>query len=410
MKIKRLEVKKIIIPSVISLVIFLIIFSCLIKIQLDNYNKIFNYKVESIITEIKEKYPETDEEEVIQILQSGQSVESGKEILKQYGYEGNENYIEEMNKLISKYIVMDIALIGGFFIIIIFIGIKFVAKQNNEINDINMYLKKINNGKYDLKINENVEDELSKLKNELYKTTVLLRETAEYSRKEKENLSISLEDISHQLKTPLTSIRIMIDNLYENSDMDINTRKDFLKTISKQLDWISSLVISILKIAKFDSGTIVMNDKKINAQELINDVIANLSILLEIKNIEIIKEIPSNASFKADYKWQLEALINIVKNSIEHSKENSKINIKVEDSSLFLKVLIQDFGDGISKQDINHIFERFYKAKDASEDSIGIGLALSKTIIEKDNGYITVKSDKGKGTTFEVKYMKNIIG
>ena len=406
MKIKRLEVKKIIIPSVISLVIFLIIFSCLIKIQLDNYNKIFNYKVESIITEIKEKYPETDEKEIIQTLQSGQSVESGKEILKQYGYEGND-YIEEMNKLISQYIVIDIALIGGFFIIIIFIGIKFVAKQNNEINDINMYLKKINNGKYDLKINENVEDELSKLKNELYKTTVLLRETAEYSKKEKENLSISIEDISHQIKTPLTSIRIMIDNLYENSDMDINTRKDFLKTISKQLDWISSLVISILKIAKFDSGMIIMDDKKIIAQELIDDVISNLSILLEIKNIDIIKEVPKSASFTADYKWQLEALTNIVKNSIEHSKENSKINIKVEDSSLFLKILIQDFGDGISKKDINHIFERFYKTKDASEDSIGIGLALSKTIIEKDNGYITVKSDKGKGTTFEVKYMKN---
>ena len=280
--------------------------------------------------------------------------------------------------------------------------------KNKKIHEIDMYLKKVNRGDYTLKIEENSEDELSKLRNELYKTTVLLREAAENSKKENINLSNSLADISHQLKTPLTSIRIMIDNIYDNPDMDEETKMDFIKSINNQIEWISSLVVSLLKLAKFDAGTIVMNDENVNIIELINNVKDNLSIILELKEIDIILEYDQNKPIivSIDYTWQLEALTNIIKNAIEHSKNNSKIHIKIEDSSVFTKIIIEDEGEGISKKDLPHIFQRFYKSEKSSENSIGIGLSLAKTIIEKDNGYINVKSEEGKGTTFYIKYMK----
>ena len=198
----------------------------------------------------------------------------------------------------------------------------------------------------------------------------------------------------------------MLDNINDNPDMSEDVRNDFILEISKQVDWISSLVISLLKIAKFDAGTIKMENEKIDVQKLISDVIDSLAILIEVKEIKIETNIDKNSTFIADYKWQKEALINILKNSIEHSPQGSKILITVENNSVFLKMKIQDFGYGIDKKDLKHIFERFYKAKNSSEDSIGIGLSLSKAIIEKNDGYIKVDSELEKGSTFEIKYMK----
>ena len=128
--------------------------------------------------------------------------------------------------------------------------------------------------------------------------------------------------------------------------------------------------------------------------------------MIDIKNIKIEEKIDEDVILRADYNWQLEALTNIIKNCIEHSKEDSKIKIEVENNSIFVKIKITDEGEGIAKEDLSHIFERFYKSKQVSENSIGIGLSLAKTIIEKENCYIKVDSELGKGTTFEIKYLK----
>ena len=406
MKITKKNIKKIIFPSIIVIFIFIAIFLSVSKKQYNELNEIYNSNIEQIIGKIKETYPDLDEKDIIEILQNKDYKKEGQKFFEKYGYTEDMQYIESLNQKIQVNVIINVVIIIVFGICIIYVCLKYVSNQNEQIEEINLYLKKVNDGNYKLKIEENSEDELSKLRNELYKTTILLREAAENSKKESENLSKALEDISHQLKTPITSIRIMIDNIFENPDMNEEIREDFLKTISKQVDWISSLVISLLKLAKLDSGTIIMKDDTISAEKLINDAIENLSIILDIKNIKIEKDIPNNSDFIADYKWQLEAITNIIKNSIEHSNENSKIDIKVENSSVMLKIIIKDYGEGISKKDINHIFQRFYKTKNASSDSIGIGLALAKTIIEKDNGYISVTSKEGKGTTFTIKYMK----
>ena len=397
--------KKVVITGLILILISSLTIFIVLTIQYKNYEKIVNLTISNLIDEIMEKYPETDEQELIRIINS-ENQEQKDEVLSKYGYTNNILYIKELENSMNTSIRINIAIIVLLGVIAIIVALIYTNKRDKSLRSINKYLDKVNNGNYELKIEDNGEDEISRLRNELYKTTILLRESAENSEKEKTNLSNSLADISHQLKTPLTSIRIMLDNIEENPNMDEKTRNEFIEEISRQIDWISSLVISLLKLAKFDAGAIIMQDTQINVKKLIDNVINNLAIMIDIKNIKIEEKIDEDVILRADYNWQLEALTNIIKNCIEHSKEDSKIKIEVENNSIFVKIKITDEGEGIEKEDLSHIFERFYKSKQASENSIGIGLSLAKTIIEKENGYIKVDSELGKGTTFEIKYLK----
>lgn len=380
------------------------IFGVINNIQYRKYLKIVNAKIDNIISEVIEKYPDITEEELLEILKNNETPESS--VLEKYGYTPDISYIKTLGEQIETNKKQNIALVIIFGTVSLGIYLIYVITQEKKIAEINEYIKQINNKNYILKIEENDNGELSKLRNELYKTTVLLKETAEISEKEKENLSTAIADISHQLKTPLTSIRIMLDNIQDDPDMEKEVREDFLIEISKQIDWISSLVVALLKIAKFDAGTIKMENNEINAKNLIDNIVSNLAILIELKNIEIITNVDEKATFIADYKWQQEALTNILKNAIEHSKHNSRIYITVENTNLFLKIIIKDEGSGIDKEDLKHIFQRFYKTKNSSENSIGIGLPLAKAIIEQSNGYIKVETKYGEGTSFEVKYIK----
>ena len=403
--INKESLKKVIITGLILILISSLTIFVVLTIQYKNYEKIVNLTVSNLIDEIMENYPETDEQELIRII-SSENQEKKDEVLSKYGYTNNISYIKELEISMNTSLKINIAIIVVLGVIAIIVALIYTSKRDKNLREINKYLDKVNNGNYELKIEENGEDEISRLRNELYKTTILLRESAENSEKEKTNLSNSLADISHQLKTPLTSIRIMLDNIEENPNMDEKTRNEFIEEISRQIDWISSLVVSLLKLAKFDAGSIVMQDTDINVKKLIDNVINNLAIMIDIKNIKIEEKIDEDVILRADYNWQLEALTNIIKNCIEHSKEDSKIKIEVENNSIFVKIKITDEGEGIAKEDLSHIFERFYKSKQASENSIGIGLSLAKTIIEKENGYIKVDSELGKGTTFEIKYLK----
>lgn len=407
---KKENLKKVIVPTMLVTIIVIIVFTIILKLQYKNYETIVNNTIVDIIAVVREKYPQVSEEEIISILQNKDTIDKNNEnykIIKKYGYKDNISYIRELEEKEKEIIKVDALAILIMGLIVAFIIIRRKEKHDAEIDELIIQLNKINNGDYELKIEENTEGELSKLRNELYKTTILLKETAINSEKERNDLSNSIADISHQLKTPITSIRIMLDNIEESPNMDDATRTEFIEEISKQVNWISSLVISLLKLAKFDAGAIVMKDAEINLNELIDNVINNIAILIDVKNIRVEKNINNNIYINADYNWQLEAFTNIIKNAVEHSKQNGTIHINVEDNLVFTRIKIRDNGEGISKKDIKHIFERFYKGQGSEESSIGIGLSLAKAIIEKENGSIKVQSEKGKETEFIIEYFKN---
>lgn len=403
---KNKNIKLIIIPLTIVTIIACIVISMQTYSQYKKISVITNEKISGIIEYIIKENPAIDTKNIIQILNSNE-YKDGEEELKKYGINIEEvNSIIAVQKQMKTNIILNIILIVLFSVLYMAIIFIYLKQRDKKINQITQYINEIKNRKYDLNINENSEDELSNLKNELYKITIMLKEESEISRQDKENIKMSVEDISHQLKTPLTSIMIMLDNLKDNPNMDEDTKQKFIFEISKQVDWINWLVISILKLSRLEADVVKFSNNKINVKKFIDEIIGNLEIPIEIKNQKISIEGDEDASFIGDYKWQQEAITNIIKNAIEHNKENVKITIKYEENVLFTKITIIDEGQGIAKEDLKHIFERFYKAQNSSDNSVGIGLSLAKNIIEKNNGMINCKSEIGNGTEFIVKYMK----
>lgn len=400
--------KKILIPMIIITITTSIVMLLNTIKQYKSFNEQINIKMAQIISEIKENYPEVDTNEIIEILNKDDASNiEGKELLKRYGmYSNEENSISTIKNQMNNNIRTNVAFVVIINLVWIIIAILYIKSRNKKLNEIKKYINEINNRNYELKIEDNSEDQLSDLKNELYKITVMLKEEAEKSKQDKESLKVSVQDISHQLKTPITSISIMLDNLKDNPKMDEKTRQRFIFEIDKQIENISFLIISLLKFSRLEAGVEDFIKEKINVKELISACLKRLEIPIEIKNQNIVIKGKEDSYFIGDYKWQEEAITNIIKNCIEHTDENKNIYINYEENNLYTKIQIIDEGNGIDKEDIKHIFERFYKGKDSSENSIGIGLALAKTIIEKDNGYISCKSEKGKGTEFIIKYMK----
>lgn len=403
---KNKNIKLIIIPLTILMIFTCIVISMQTYSQYKKISVITNEKISEIIEYIIKENPSIDTKKIIQILNSNE-YKVGEEELKKYGINIEEiNSIIAVRKQMKTNIILNIILIVLFSVLYMAIIFIYLKQRDKKINQITQYINEIKNRKYDLNINENSEDELSNLKNELYKITIMLKEESEISRQDKEKIKMSVEDISHQLKTPLTSIMIMLDNLKDNPNMDKDTKQKFIFEISKQVDWINWLVISILKLSRLEADVVKFSNNKINVKKFIDEIIGNLEIPIEIKNQKISIEGDEDASFIGDYKWQQEAITNIIKNAIEHNKENGKITIKYEENVLFTKITIIDEGQGIAKEDLKHIFERFYKAQNSSDNSVGIGLSLAKNIIEKNNGMINCKSEIGNGTEFIVKYMK----
>ena len=402
---KKLNYKNCIIVIIITILVFTIAISIINYIQYRNYIKNVNTVINEIVNNIQEQYPDVDINKIISML-NDENV-SNENVLSQYGIDISKDSAILTNDLLYRNnVIMNLSIILIFSIIIIIVFVLYNKRQKNKIKEITNYIEQINNKNYALDIQDNNEDELSVLKNELYKITVMLKEQAENSAKDKINLKNSLEDISHQLKTPLTSITIMLDNILDSPDMDLQTRNEFIKDIYREIANIKFLVQNLLILSKFDANTITFNENEEKLEDIIEEAKQNVASICDLKNIQIILEGKEDAKTTCDLKWQIEALTNILKNCAEHSNNNTKINVLYSENNMYSEIVIKDEGSGIDQKDLKHIFERFYKGKNSDKDSIGIGLSLAKTIIEKDNGFITVDSELGKGTTFNIKYRK----
>ena len=402
---KKLNYKNCIIVIITTILVFTIAISIINYIQYRNYTKNVNIVINEIVNNIQEQYPDVDINKIISML-NDENI-SKENVLSKYGIDISKDSAILTNDLLYRNnVIINLSIIFIFAIIIIIVFVLYNKRQKNKIKEITNYIEQINNKNYALDIQDNNEDELSVLKNELYKITVMLKEQAENSSKDKINLKNSLEDISHQLKTPLTSITIMLDNILDSPDMDLQTRNEFIKDIYREIANIKFLVQNLLILSKFDANTITFNENEEKLEDIIEEAKQNVASICDLKNIQILVEGKEDAKTTCDLKWQVEALTNILKNCAEHSNNNTKINVLYSENNMYSEIVIKDEGSGIDQKDLKHIFERFYKGKNSDKDSIGIGLSLARTIIEKDNGFITVDSELGKGTKFNIKYRK----
>lgn len=396
---KNKTIKKYILSLIILLIFNVSLIFILNRYEYKMYTKNYNDKINSIISNIKNKYPNIEESDIIEIINNE---EDSEDILSKYGIDS----ITKNDKVNNKVRIISLIIIITFDSLIILIFYLYDKNKSKKIKEITKMISKINNRQFDIDINDFNEGELSILKNEISKTTTMLRQVADNSVKDKLNLKDSLGDISHQLKTPLTSITIMIDNILDNPDMNEKTRKKFLINIKREILNINFLVMSLLKLSKFDANVVKFNKESVYLKDIIIDSIKNVSMIKELKNITIKVSGDDNIKLLCDFKWQVESITNILKNSIEHTSEYGTVEVNYSENKLYTRILIKDNGKGINSDDLPHIFDRFYKGKNGSDDSFGIGLSLSKTIIEKEGGSITVKSTPNIGTIFTIKYLK----
>lgn len=291
-------------------------------------------------------------------------------------------------------------------IILIIIFTVVTKRRYKNLNDLNDYLSLVCKGIYDMNIDDNTEGELSILKNNLYKVITLLQSQNEYLKNDKLYLADSIADISHQLKTPLTSMMMMCELLENEENPD--KRQEFVAVINNQLSKMKWLITNILKISKLDADATEFKREEVSISKVLDDSLKPFALTAELKNITIENK-ADDFVFNGDENWTVEAVSNIVKNCLEHTNDGGKIIIASDSTNLYNKLTISDNGCGIAEEDLPHIFERFYHGKNSSKDSVGIGLALAKTVFEKENASVTVESEQDRGSVFEIRFYKSVV-
>lgn len=290
-------------------------------------------------------------------------------------------------------------------ILLISCCLLFTRWRYREIEKLSTYLRRISGGDYSLDVRDNHEGELSILKSDIYKVTLMLSEQGSLLQQDKVQLTDAISDISHQLKTPITSMTVMAD-LLSDAMLPTTKRTEFTRNIRIQLERIDWLVTSLLKLSKIDAGTVQFKKDAIVVKDLIKKALEPVLIPMDIKEQTVLIKGEETVSFIGDLNWTVEALINILKNCVEHTGEGGSIAITYAENALYTEIIIADNGKGISKDDLTYLFKRFYKGKNASDDSIGIGLAMAYSIVTSQHGDIEVTSEEGKGTQFRIKFYK----
>lgn len=393
--------KKTIILIIVIILIYVFSFNMVYLYQENIYKEKYNKFVNNIIYVVKKNYPNVSNKELSDILNG----KSDYNYLNEYGIDVDDEFaLISMNKENKKIFIINNVILGSFILVLSIILIINKNYENKKLEEIIHLIEEINKKNYNLNIKGTDETMISKLKNEMYKTVVMLKNDADNSLKDKLIIKTYLEDISHQLKTPLTVINISLDNLIDNPNMDEKNRNEFISKISKEVTNINNLIQNLLKLSKFDVNVINFVNKSVSIKEFINKSIDKISLIADLKNINIKVNILNDFNLNIDLNWQIEALSNIVKNAIEHSNENDIVYINCNDNKIYSKIEIINNGI-INDKDLNKIFDRFYTNKKGYSESVGIGLSLAKNIIEKNNGKIDVYSKDGK-TIFTIKYYK----
>ena len=267
-------------------------------------------------------------------------------------------------------------------------------------------VNKLLHGDNSISLENYSEGELGILHSEIYKMTIRLREQQQKLMNDKVYLADSIADISHQIRTPLTSINLLVQFLSELNLTD-ERRQELTHELYGLLSRIEWLITTLLKISKLDAGTVQFKQEKVSMETLINKSCAPLLVPIELRGQELV--INADGDFNGDVSWTCEAIGNIVKNCMEHTPEGGKIEVETSDNALYTEILIKDNGTGIAKEDMPHIFERFYKGKDSDDKSFGVGLALSRMIITSQKGTVKAENRKPSGAMFSIRFYKGTV-
>lgn len=411
---KNKEAKLIVITSFITFLVFLVVFIFVTYSWFNDINKKYINQNIALVAAIIENNPEL-EEEIVPIITKGninKYYSSENNILDKYYYNENLNSIKNpiLKDSYSNFKLTIILLCGVFFLVVIVLIFKIISPIFNNIKKLGERADEMVEGNFNSNELKFEEGDFYVFYNKFTHMGERLESALKDLQDEKINLKDIINDISHQLKTPLSALIAYNDILKNHENMDVETKSKFIEMTSEQLDRMDWLITTLLKYARIESNAVSYNKEMIPLSESIRYAIAPLKLSADNKNQNIELDINSEGYYFHDKKWIAESLSNIIKNAIEHTDINGKIKITLEETPMSISITISDNGEGIEKTELKNIFKRFYKGKNSiNPKSIGIGLSLSKKIIEAHGGSITAESDLGKGTSFNIIFLKVII-
>ena len=285
--------------------------------------------------------------------------------------------------------------------------LHFARKRYAEMEKLAERIDRVLHGQECALIDDEAEGELGILKSEIRKMTARLSDEADLLSAEKIRLTEAIQDIFHQLRTPLTSMGILA-SLLENEDLPYERRVERTRELKRQLERTEWLVETLLKLSKIDAGAAQFKKDSVSVREVCNKAAEPLIIPMELRG-QTLKIKAADERFTGDLSWTAEALGNILKNAMEHTPEGGEISVEAEETALYTELRVTDDGPGFENEDIPHIFERFYKGKNAADSSVGIGLALARSIITAQNGAISAKNGKDGGARFIIRFYKSVV-
>jgi signal transduction histidine kinase len=280
----------------------------------------------------------------------------------------------------------------------------YTRARYNSLAQLSHQIDRVLHNEDHLLIGEADEGELSILHSEITKMTSRIRDQNIALKKEKEHLANSLADIAHQLRTPLTSVNLILSLLANNPEEQ--ERKAFLRETEELLVRMDWLLTSLLKLSRLDAGIVVFQSGPVNVARLVHDALRPLLIPLELREVELHINVPEEAVIQGDTGWLAEALQNILKNGMENAGEHGRIEISCTDNLLYTEIAVRDSGQGFEQEDMRHLFDRFYRGKSPNATGYGIGLALCKMIITRQGGTITARNHPEGGAIFTLRFPK----
>ncbi|MCV2271832.1 HAMP domain-containing histidine kinase [Clostridioides difficile] len=332
----------------------------------------------------------------------------GKEILNtaRYDFGTDDSFMPSVKLFQGKYIKTMFLYLFVFFTMIIFILYVYFFRQQNKIEEASYKIDSFMNGNINVRLNTYEEGSLSKLFGSIDAMSTSLNTHILKEKQNKEFLKNTISDVSHQLKTPLTAL-MMYNQILQEESHNSEIVENFVQKSQNELERIESLIQNLLKITKIDSKTIILNKASVNVKKLITKILYSFETRAEKEGKSISIRGLENTNLFCDYEWISEALSNLIKNALDNTKENDKIMIEWVETPITTIISVSDTGNGIHIEDIHHIFKRFYRSKfSKSNQGLGLGLPLVKSIIEQHNGTITVESNFLQGSTFTLSFLK----
>ena len=392
----------------IMMVGMIVVFAIFTTLQYNNFKNIYLKQEQinqSIVGALVDKYPDQEVKIINSIYkQDNTYLDSGAKILDKYGYNSNYKMYENVNfqQYLKYFLVNNLIVFVMMIAIMSFVVMNFIKYMYNRISKVNEDIENIINNKYIIEENLKEEGVFNRIYTDLNKLSRSLNLKINELNKEKESIKELVTDISHQLKTPLASLKLYNSLLIEE-ELDEEERIEFLKTNEMSINKLHNLIDSLVNISRLEASMINIKRENKSIKETIIRAINSTIPKANQKNININVDDFEDIQISHDSKWTEESIFNVLENSVKYTPNNKDIDVEVSETINFVRIDIKDNGIGIDKSEYNNIFKRFYRSEEVEEiEGSGVGLYLTRKILEQQGGNIIVSSEKGQGSKFSL--------